>query len=367
VSDLSVARVGSATLAAWVTYFDPTTPFVRPKKPAPDGKYEPIRAVLSVRALPDQGTKAETGILSYRAHSFGGVALAAGDPARGDALVAWSAVDNKEPQVFVTLVGADGKKKIQKMLTHTKGGVGEVAVAFGGDGWFVAWIDERGGASQVYVTKVDYKLHPAMPERHVGNVAATATGVQLLARGDSLVVVWSDARGQTPGVSDIFVTRLATKDLSPVGPEHAIATTAAHSRSPAIASFGDGAAVAWIEESPANTVGKGASLMMIRLDSGAEPVAASLTTAELRGSPQGSGISCGSNVCRVVTPVVAQEGSELEAFEWRGQGATPRGTRIVGLTASPKGAVAPVVIGDAAFYVDEGVRETKVRRVSVEW
>src|SRR6185436_15124658 len=138
------------------------------------------------------------------------------------------------------LVGADGKKKIQKMLTHTKGGVSEVAVAFAGDGWFVAWVDERTGSSQIYVTKVDYKLHPTMPERRVGAAASTATGVQLLVRGDRLVVVWSDARGQTPGVSDIFVARLTAKDLSPVGPEHAVVATAALSRSPAITAFGGG-------------------------------------------------------------------------------------------------------------------------------
>lgn len=366
VSDLAAARVAKTTLVTWVTYFDPTTPFVKPKKPAPDGKYEPIRAVLNVQAMPDEGARPDPGILSYRALSFGGVAVAAGDPGRGDALVVWSAVDNKQPQVFATLVGTDGKKKIQKMLTHTKGGVSEVAVAFVGDGWFVAWIDERSGTSQIYVTKVDYKLQPTIPERRVGAAASTATGVQLLVRGDSLVVVWSDARGQTPGVSDIFVARLTAKDLSPVGPEHAVVATAAHSRSPAITAFGEGAAVAWIEDAPANALGKGATLMLARLDSGAEPVAASFTTAELGGSPQGVGIACGANECRVVTPVASSDGAELDAFEWRGQGSA-RGSRMIGLTTPPKGAVAPAVIGDGALYIDESSRDARVRRVSIDW
>jgi hypothetical protein len=366
VSDLAAVRVGKTTLVTWVTYFDPTTPLVKPKKPAPDGKYEPIRAVLHAQVVPDDGARPDVGILSYRAHSFGGVAVAAGEPSSGDSLVVWSAVDNKQPQVFVTLVGADGKKKIQKMLTHTKGGVGEVAVAFAGDGWFVAWIDERTGTPQVYVTKVDDKLRQTMPERHVGTAASTATGVQLLVRGDSLVVAWSDARGQTPGVSDIFVARLTTKDLSPVGPERAVVTTAAHSRSPAISAFGEGAAVAWVEDAPANALGRGAALMLARLDSGAEPVAGSVTTAELVGSPQGVGITCAKDACRVVTPVSAADGAEIQALEWRGQG-PPRGSRMIGLTTPPKGAVAPVVIGDAAFYVDESSRDARVRRVSIDW
>jgi hypothetical protein len=366
VSDLSAARVGASTLVSWVTYFDPTTPMVKPKKPAPDGKYEPIRAVLNVRALPDQGPKPETGVLSYRAHSFGGVAVSPGDPARGDGLIVWTAVDGKEPQVFVTLVGADGKKKLQKMLTHTKGGVSEVAAAFAGDGWVVAWIDERTGTSQIYATKVDYKLHQMMPERRVGTAASTATGVQLFLRGDSLIAIWSDARGQTPGVADIFVARLATRDLSPIGPERALVATPAHSRSPAITAFGEGSAVAWIEDAPANALGKGAAVMLVRLDSGAEPVASSLTRAELAGSPQGVGLSCGSKACRVVTPVASTDGAELDAFAWYGQGAV-RGTRIIGLSTRPKGAVAPVVIGDAAFYVDESSRDAYVRRATMQW
>jgi hypothetical protein len=295
------------------------------------------------------------------------VAVAAGDPSSGDSLVVWSAVDNKQPQVFATLVGADGKKKIQKMLTHTKGGVSEVAVAFAGDGWFVAWVDERTGTSQVYVTKVDYKVRQTMPERHVGTAASTATGVQLLVRGDSLVVAWSDARGQTPGVADIFVARLTTKDLSPVGPERVVVATAAHSRSPAISAFGEGAAVAWVEDAPASALGKGGMLMLARLDSGAEPVADSFTTAELGGSPQSVGISCGGNACRVVTPVSTHDGAELQAFEWRGGQGPARGSRMIGLTTPPKGAVAPVVIGDGAFYVDESSRDARVRYVSIDW
>lgn len=366
VFDLSASRVGSATLVGWVTYFDPTTPQVKPKTPAPDGKYEPVRAILRLRVVPDDGPRPDVSVLSYRAHSFGGVAIAPGDPTRGDALVAWAAVDGKEPQVFLTLVGADGKKKIQKMLTHTKGGVGDVAVAFAGDGWFVAWVDERTGSSQIYVTKVDYRLHPMMPDRHLGTSASTATGPQLLLRGDHLWVVWSDARGQTPGVADVFITRLATKDLSPVGPEHAVSTTPGHSRSPSIAAFGDGALVAWIEDPPSGTGGAGATLMVARLDAGSEPVAASVTSATLSGSPQGVGLSCDKDACRIAALTTSAEGAELDALVWRGRGEL-RAARVVGLTGPPKGAVAPFVVGADAFYVDDNSRDSRVRHASITW
>jgi hypothetical protein len=40
---------------------------------------------------------------------------------------------------------------------------------------------------------------------------------------------------------------------------------------------------------------------------------------------------------------------------------------MIGLTTPPKGAVAPVAIGDVAFYVDESSRDARVRRVSIDW
>ena len=52
-----------------------------------------------------------------RAESVGGVALAHGDPARDELLVAWAGLDNGVPQVFLTLVGKGGTKLAQRMLT----------------------------------------------------------------------------------------------------------------------------------------------------------------------------------------------------------------------------------------------------------
>ena len=48
---LALARAGAGSVAAVLTDFDPTTPWARLKKPAPDGRFEPLRARLTVLGL----------------------------------------------------------------------------------------------------------------------------------------------------------------------------------------------------------------------------------------------------------------------------------------------------------------------------
>jgi hypothetical protein len=367
VAELAVAPVGAGIVLSSVTYFDPATPFVKSRTIAPDGKYEPPRAVLRVQILPEHGKAPEPAVLSYRAHSPGGVAVSPGDPARGDVAVGWVGVDNKEPQVFVTLLGPDGKKQSQKMLTHAKGGVSDVALAFTGDGWVVAWVDERGGASEVHLAKVDRALKPLAAERRIGATASTATSVQLVLRGEHVFAVWSEARGPSDGVADVFAARFLAKDLSPVGPEHVVAETPAHSRSPVAAAFGDGAVVAWIEDSPRGRERAPTALMLARLDSGAEPVAGSIATVTLAGAPEGVGIACAAAACRVAASVSVGGRGGVDAFEWR-PGAELRPTRLVNLGAPPRDALSPVVVGSEVFYADEArPGDVRIRRLGVDW
>jgi hypothetical protein len=179
--------------------------------------------------------------------------------------------------------------------------------------------------------------------------------------------VWSDARGPSSGVADIFSIRLAAKDLSPVGPERRLAQTAAHSRSPALAAFGDGAVVAWVEEPPSEGEGKLATLMVTRLDSGAEPVPGSAVTIALEGSPEGLGIECGSASCRVAAAVTLGESGAILAFELRSAGEI-HPQRLVRLAAPPRDAIAPVILDGDVFYADESSsRDARVRRMGVSW
>ncbi len=367
IAELSAVRQGATSRVAWVTYFDPETPFLRSKTAAPDGKYEPPRAVVRVLDLPDKGVPAETTVISYRAHSPGGVAIAPGDPTSGQSLIAWAGIDNKVPQVFLTLVGPNGKKVAQKMLTHGKNGVSGVTLASVGNAWVVAWIEERPNASDVHIAKVDDKLKPIVTERRLGNDAGSATGVQLLERGDHVFAVWADARGPNVGVADIFAARLSSADLASVGPEHPVAETPTHSRSPALAAFGDGAVVGWVEEPPSNSSQSDASLMFAQLDSGAETVSGSVTRVTLSGSAEGLGISCGNDVCRFAASVATSDAGGIEAFEWApNRDVVPR--HLVGLAAMPRDAAAPVILGDGIFYADEArPGDARLRHLGVTW
>jgi hypothetical protein len=369
VAELATAPVADGTLVAWVTDFDPTTPFSRSKVAAPDGKFEPPRAIVRVRSVPRAGIAPEPVAISYRAHSLGGVAIAAGDPAIGEALLAWAGVDNKEPEIFVTMLGPGGKKVSQKMLTHVKGGVSDVAATFVGDGFVVGWIEEHSGASEVHVTRLERTLKVVVPDKRLSGTASTATSIQLVTRGEHVFAVWSDARGPSSGVADIFALSLATKDLSPVGTEHRLAQTPGHSRSPAVAPFGEGAAVTWVEDSASEGDGKTATLMVVRLDSGAEPIAGSVRSVLPGGAPEGVAIECGSASCRVAAAVTLGQAGAVTAFDFRpSSGDDIRPARLVRLAAPPREAIAPVLRNGDVLYADQSAPEgARVRRLGVAW
>src|SRR5690606_15024535 len=194
LSDLAVALDGADGLIAWLTYFDPSTPYARRKTPAPDGRFDSVLSVLKVQNLDAKDSAPMT--VSYRARSLGGVALSAGDPAKHESLLVWSALDNKQPQVFVTLLARTGKKVSQQMLTRAPGDVSDVAAGFvpdsaqGQGGWIVAWVDERHGDAEVYSARIGKGLQRVGPDRRVTSATGAATGVQVLPRGENTWLVW---------------------------------------------------------------------------------------------------------------------------------------------------------------------------------
>jgi hypothetical protein len=367
VADIAAIRSATGSVVSWVTEFDPATPFTRTKTPAPDGKLEATRAVVSVQTVPDEGDRPDPFVVSYRAQSLGGVALAPGDAAKGETLIAWAGIDNQQPEVFLTLMGPGNKKIAQKMLTHTHGGVSDIAVVYTGDAWVIGFILEKNGVSEVHVARVDRSLNPLVADRRLGSApAAVVSGVQLLsARAGQILAVWSDARGANPGVADIYAIRLNDKDLVPLAPEHVVAQTLGHSRSPTLSRLEDGAAVTWIEEGSAGTDHK-YSAMIAQLDTLGEVVAGSVTTVALPGTARGLGTACGNGICRIVATVGAEDGGALYAFEW-GRSAQIEPRRLIALGAVP-GDTRPAVTGDDVFYADEArPRDARVRRLQVEW
>ncbi|WP_437326383.1 hypothetical protein [Sorangium sp. So ce381] len=204
---------GGAALSAWVTYFVEGA-----SDAAPRG--QDVSATLAVRAA-SPGGLGKLNVLSQKASSLGGVAIAAAPPlpadakgkgaVQGESVIAWVARERGETQVYLTKVDATGAKVAQKKLTTAprkkQGGAAseasDVAIAYDGAGGFiVAWIDTRDGNAEVYAARVDRALNRTAPDRRITNAPLDAAEVQIAVRGQEAWLVWSDARpggGAVPG------------------------------------------------------------------------------------------------------------------------------------------------------------------------
>jgi hypothetical protein len=368
LADLSSTKVGPTSLAAWVTYFDPSTPWVRPTKAAPDGRMDPTRALLQVRALPGSGAPLAAETISIRARSLGGVALAASTAGQPDALLAWTAMDYKVPQVFVTVVDDKGKKLRQRMLTRAPGEKSDVAATGVGDGWLLAWIDERSGDAEVYAARINRMLLSAGPDKRITSAAGSAAEVALVARGPDALIAWSDARDKDqPGVGDIYVAALKGSDASLVGSEQVVEKTPRHSRSPALALVGKGALLAWIEESVSPSGASGdAEVRVVELGADARPLGKSLTIPLSGSAPNALALECRDDACRVLMNAARDGAAGVWASEWAG-GKASAAVRLMSLSSAVPPTISPALLGREVLIADRAGSEGRLRRLLVDW
>jgi hypothetical protein len=394
------------SLVTWVTYH----------LEAPDGEAkgkgdEPL-ATLGVTPITGQGEPGKTVVLSKRAVSIGGVAVAAAPApkdAKGkvdEAAVAWVAREKSgEAQVFVTKVGPGGEKLGQKKLTvvprKKREGVpsesSDVAIAFApsaasegakagpataadtGDGWIVAWVDTRDGNAEVYVAKVDRTLKKVVPDRRVTAAPGDSAEVQIAVRGKEAWLVWSDARASVDeGTGDIYLARLDTRTLQKVGEEARVFASAGHSRSPVLAPSPDGVLLAWIEEAVgADKAGSGeAGVRVAQLDEKGSVRGAPVLIRGEEGAPVSSAaLVCGSGsargLCRGVLASAVGETQVLGAFELSpGAPAGPLKT-LAALGGGTTQDVSPSLSGPQAtglFFADNAVNGAgRVRWMTLAW
>jgi hypothetical protein len=201
------------------------------------GKSAPRSAIVSVRPLDESahpvgvaaGSRTAPGTtLTVRGLTAGGLAIAAGSSQK-DAAVAWVARDNGDPEVFVTRVGADGKKQKQALLTHAKGEVGDVGIVPAGDGWVVVWIDTRDGNGEVYSAKIDHELRKQGQETRLTNAPGDATELSVFGREGDALLAFSDTRdGEKEAMGDPYVLRLNLADGKKLGDEVRLANATTH-------------------------------------------------------------------------------------------------------------------------------------------
>ncbi|XXX76647.1 hypothetical protein WMF30_54265 [Sorangium sp. So ce134] len=404
---------GGAALAAWVTYFVEGA-----SDAAPRG--QDLSATLAVRAA-SPGGLGKLNVLSQKASSLGGVAVATAPPsadpkakggaAQRESVIAWVARERGETQVYVTKVDAAGAKLAQKKLTTAPrkkpGGAAseasDVAIAYDGAGGFVvAWVDTRDGNAEVYAARVDRALNRTAPDRRITNAPLDAAEVQVAVRGQEAWLVWSDARpagdaaagggagaagGEATG--DVFFARLDAKTLQRIGDETRLHASPEHSRSPVLAPYEGGVLVGWVDEPAgegaaaggggaaaggggAAAGGPGGIARLVRLDNSGAMQGPPVTVAGPDGASVASIALACDQVCRGVLASAPGDSVALSAFTLApGEAAAPSLKPLAWLTGSASQDVSPVLAGRSGaslFFADDAVSGSgRVRWMTIAW
>jgi hypothetical protein len=372
LSAVDVTTSGKTTFLGFLTHFPEGLGANRQPPPgAPGDPKKPTAAHLGVQRLDASGqpTEAPT-MISVRAMSAGGLALAPSTKAE-EVCVAWVARDNGVPQVFLTRVGADGKSLLQRMITHSRGDVADVAIAAHGDGWIVAWVDWRDGNGEVYVTRVNGMLVKQGPEKRITQTPGDASDLSLLVMGDDLLVSYGDTRDHpTHATANPYVQKLNAKTLVRIGEERRVDSSEFHAKGVQLSRLGQDVVMAWlIQSSPGSAEAERGAAKVSRLD---------VETLRLLGEPTSLGtegavpaslkLSCERDACHGAMMVSVSGSRRLEGFSWwPGTSRVHRGQLARG--SGPSAAdITPALIDESVFFVDQGVDGSdRIRRVQVQW
>jgi hypothetical protein len=359
--DVAAAQVGEATLLATMT----TEVTSAAERSA--GRDQTVR----VRAFGPEGNALDAGnTVTSRALAVGRVAIASATQPEEGAATAWVAHHDTGAQVHVERLDGHGHRVKEVQLTTAKGDANSVAIAWAGDGWLVAWVDWRDGNGEVYAAKIDRNLNRVSPDQRITRAQGDAADVSLAVSGDGAWIAWSDPR-ESPreGLGDVYVTLLRTRDAKRAFDETRVLATAAHSRSPEVVVVGDGALVAWIEDSPSGLDSPGAA-MVAKLGPGGHVV----------GAPRALVLGgAGRPTAIVLAPspggaqaIVARSGRDsvtLDALEVSADGSGGPAWPVVDLEAPAPFDVALALARGTLLYDDAGGAggHRRVRRVTIAW
>jgi len=365
LAHITVEAYAGRSVVGYVTDFDPTTPWQKLTKPAADGRLEPLRAKVALRAFASDTSRslAEESAISLRAHSLGGLTLVSESATAKEALALWTGLDKGEPQVFLTLVDAEGKRSQQRMLTRKSGGASDVTGMFVDNGYLVAWVDERSGDAEVYASRISRALDQKSPEQRLTTADGAAAEVVLTRIAGKPYAVWADARAaEQPGRADLYGAFLRSADAARDGAEHRLTATRPHSFSPRLAELSSEPVLAWLEAASESSPAS----VRVAVLSGSGEVSGNVAVVPIEsGAPLGLGLDCGGSSCRIAVSVEGDAGGEILGFEWRPEASNLVARRIAGLGAPSN--VSPVVRGSFVYVADLRDGKGLVRRLGVEW
>ncbi|MBM4364529.1 MAG: hypothetical protein FJ104_17755, partial [Deltaproteobacteria bacterium] len=287
----------------------------------------------TVAFTPSSGAAAAPRVLSYRAASSGGVALAPDDPARSESLVAWTGLDDRRPQAFVTRLSARGEKLAQRMVSRTRGEASGVAVAaVGPTSHVVGWTETGGPEPGVHLVRLGPSLETVGKARYLG---AGTSEPSLLATPSGLVAAYLD--GGAPRL-----VRLGA-DLAETSPAARLSPRTAAAASPRVASAGDDLWLTWVER-PEGAPGR---VAVTRIGAAAEEIPGARVELDLDVAAGDCAFSAATDAARPVllcqTRGLAPEIVEITVPS---EG-TSRRTFVL-LTS--RGGAPPATAGDALFH-----------------
>lgn len=372
IADFAVARLGDATVLATMAMA------------GDDPKSQPHAAgsVISVRALDKDGVATAPVTLTTRAIDLGGIAAASSDADATGTLVGWVAKDGADPQVHVARVDAHGKKLNELLVTTERGDAADVALAWAGNAWLVAWVDWRDGNGEVYVSRLAPDASRVLSTERITKAPGDASDVALLVPKGSADawIAWADPREDPhEGFADIYVARVHLKDGKKAGDESRVLATAAHSRTPALVSARDGVAIAWIEEAPlgegnadahfgTTTASYGA--MLARLDEKGHPIDEPMRTRGAgEGFPTSLALFSEDGIVHAAVARAQDDAVVLDLFDWPGAGPV-RTHALAKLDGPPSMDVALALAGNVVYFDDEPPTtqngERRVRKLTFE-
>lgn len=376
IADLAGLSVGDRTLLAWVTYFDDAAASLRSKKSSRTGsKAVPAAgapgkqgATVAVRSLDQVGDGlAPPKVVSVKAVSSGGVALAQVPGSRSDIGLAWVGMDGGIGQVFITKLAETGEKQAQRMITHSKTGCSDVGMAATADGFVVAWVESKEPKTELFAAKVGKDLARVGSERRIFETKGEASDVRVIRRGeDDLFVVWNESR--TDGNGGVAAARLLASDLTMRGDPAVVVTAPRHPRGLEVSSFGDGVEVAWVEEaSPSDEAGSsGRALVLARLDASMRSLSGRADVPAAQ-DPTSVALDC-DRVCRVVVPVAEHGDLAMYGFSYDNsqRPGTPR--RLFSLSGVSTEDTSPVIIRDWLFFAEDNLHGGgRIRKAKIVW
>ncbi|HVH48131.1 MAG TPA: hypothetical protein VM925_37615 [Labilithrix sp.] len=341
----------------------------RSKSTADEAKTTPV--TLSTYVLDEAGTASTPFLVSNRALHVGGVAVAAAEKPEDGGAIAWVARENGDPEVHVTRVDRRGRRTNDVQLTTTKGDAADVTITWAGGGWIVAWVDGRHGNGEVYATKVGLDLARTAREERITNAPGDASDLVAVAHGDAVWLAWADSR-ESPkdGIADVFVSAVRMRDAKRAFDEQRLLPTAAHSRTPHLATGPSGVHIAWVEEAPLGAEtpsSSGYGVFLTTLDAAGKPTEkpvriplagdGAATSVALEGGPGLHAV-----VARSTTDAMLLDAVDLSS-------PSPRPTSLLALDGPPSLDVALVLDGGVLYFNDEGPQPTdrRARRARIAW